>query len=99
MEILELPFERPAVSPKKFDFQGLSDVLFESADLLEEARGADDPEFLKAAVELAVRSLYTASAALDRHFGKPSAAAAAAPAPKLRAAIVSGPWPAAQAQV
>lgn len=89
MEILELPRERPVVSPKRFDFQGLSDVLFESADLLEEAKTSEDAEFRAAALELAIRSLYTASAAIDRHLvDRRTAPAAPAPA----AAVVTGPW-------
>ncbi len=86
MEILELPQERPAASPKPFDFAGLSHVLFESADLLEEARDSHDQKFKDAAVELAVRSLYTASTAIDRYVQghrKPATTAAA---------ILAGPW-------
>jgi len=92
MEILELPRERPAVPAKRFDFQGLSDVLFESADLLEEAKGSQDEEFRTAAVELAIRSLYTASAAIDRYLGAERRKTAVA-APLAAAAVVSGPWP------
>lgn len=96
MEILELPRERPAVTPKRFDFQGLSDVLFESADLLEEAKASQDPEFRAAALDLAIRSLYTASAAIDRHLvGERRNAPVAAPAAVAVAAVVTGPWPAA----
>lgn len=67
MEILELPQERPAVTRRPFDYRGLSDVLFESADLLEEAKASEDAEFRAAALDLAIRSLYTASAAIDRY--------------------------------
>ena len=92
MEILELPQERPPVN-RRFDFQGLSDVLFESADLLEEARTSQDPEFRSAAIDLAIRSLYTASAAIDRHLvGERRAEPAPAPA-QAAAAVVAGPWP------
>lgn len=86
MEILELPQERPAVRRKPFDFAGLSNVLFESADLLEEARESDDATFREAAIELAVRSLYTASTAIDRYVQ------AQAAAPVRSAQIVDGPW-------
>ena len=94
MEILELPRERPAVTPKRFDFQGLSDVLFESADLLEEAKASQDPEFRAAALDLAIRSLYTASAAIDRHLIGERRSTPAAPAaePAAVAAVVAGPW-------
>lgn len=95
MEILELPRERPTVTPKRFDFQGLSDVLFESADLLEEARSSEDAEFRAAALELAIRSLYTASTAIDRHLvgdRRTAAAAATAAAATKTAAVVAGPW-------
>jgi hypothetical protein len=93
MEILELPRERPAAPPKRFDFQGLSDVLFESADLLEEARASEDAEFRAAAMELAVRSLYTASAAIDRHLGGQRKSGRDTPvAASASAAVVTGPW-------
>jgi hypothetical protein len=66
MKILELrPNQRPDAA-SAFDFASLSNVLFESADLLEEAVASNDEEFKKAAVELAVRSLYTASTAIDK---------------------------------
>ena len=96
MDILKLPHGRPADKKRGFDFRSLSDVLFESADLLEEARDSDDPEFKAAALDLAIRSLYTASAAIDRfidHQEKPAqAAAAAAAAAAAEAAVISGPW-------
>lgn len=93
MEILELPRERPAVTPKRFDFQGLSDVLFESADLLEEAKASEDAEFRAAALDLAIRSLYTASAAIDRYLGgERKATQVSAEAAVLTAAVVAGPW-------
>ena len=93
MEILELPRERPAVTPKRFDFQGLSDILFESADLLEEAKASDDAEFRAAAMELAIRSLYTASAAIDRHLGGQPKSSRENPLPATAAiAVVAGPW-------
>ncbi len=95
MEILELPQERPPVN-RRFDFQGLSDVLFESADLLEEARSSQDPEFRAAAIDLAIRSLYTASAAIDRYVQKDPTSARpakpAAPSAAASAAILAGPW-------
>ncbi len=86
MEILELPHERPSVTGKPFDFAGLSNVLFESADLLEESRASDDPQFKEAALELAIRSLYTASSAIDRYV------ASQRPAHAKVGALVSGPW-------
>jgi len=90
MEILKLRQERPA-GERNFDFSSLSDVLFESADLLEEARDSDDPEFKAAALDLAVRSLYTASTAIDRYVQrerdlKPCARPAAG------GEVVAGPW-------
>src|SRR2546423_7117074 len=84
MEILKLPQERPA-GKREFDFGSLSDVLFESADLLEEARDSDDREFKAAALDLAIRSLYTASAAIDRHLERHTQ-------PAAHAAVISGPW-------
>ena len=89
MEILELPQERTAVAQPKtgFDFASLSNVLFESADMLEESRDSADEEFKAAAIELAVRSLYTASAAIDRYV-----AAQQQPAKPNPARLISGPW-------
>jgi len=93
MDIVELHPERPPVT-RRFDFQSLSDVLFESADLLEQAKASKDPEFRTAAIELAVRSLYTASAAIDRYLV--GAGARRQPAERAPgAAIVAGPWNAA----
>ncbi len=86
MDILQLPPDRPATGRRAFDFRSLSDVLFESADLLEEARGSDDAEFKAAALDLAIRSLYTASAAIDRHLDQQ------AKQPAAEAAVISGPW-------
>jgi hypothetical protein len=71
MKILELrPNQRPDEA-SDFDFASLSNVLFESADLLEEAVASDDEEFKRAALELAVRSLYTASTAIDKFIEPP----------------------------
>jgi hypothetical protein len=90
MEILKLPQEGQA-GKRNFDFGSLSDVLFESAELLEEARDSDDAEFRAAALDLAIRSLYTASTAIDRYIDhdrdhKPGIQPAAA------GAVVAGPW-------
>lgn len=95
MEILELPQERPVTTQPKtgFDFATLSNVLFESADMLEESRESDDADFRAAALELAVRSLYTASAAIDRYV------AAQQPAAANPARLIHGPWVKASAQV
>jgi hypothetical protein len=93
MEILELPQERAA--RKQFDFRSLSDVLFESADLLEEARESDDVEFKAAALDLAIRSLYTASTALDRfidHDRRRQPASETVTGAGASAAVLAGPW-------
>ena len=87
MDILKLPQGRAA--GKQFDFRSLSDVLFESADLLEEARDSDDPEFKTAALDLAIRSLYTASTAIDRFVDRDRSRT---PATAVAAAVVAGPW-------
>ncbi|MEP7104854.1 MAG: hypothetical protein ABI838_03295 [Chloroflexota bacterium] len=89
MEILKLPQGRTA--GKQFDFRSLSDVLFESADLLEEARDSDDPEFKAAALDLAIRSLYTASTAIDRFVDR-DRDRGRRPATAVAAAVVAGPW-------
>jgi hypothetical protein len=95
VEILELPQERPQAN-RRFDFQGLSDVLFESAELLEEALTSTDAEFRSAAIDLAVRSLYTASAAIDRYIkNDPAQTFKPAPAQVAEVSIVPGPWAAA----
>ena len=88
MEILKLPQERPA-GKREFDFGSLSDVLFESADLLEEARDSDDREFKAAALDLAIRSLYTASTAIDRHLDRDQKPRAQ---PAAGGEVVAGPW-------
>ena len=81
-----MPTERHPVPRRGFDFAGLSNVLFESADLLEESRESEDLEFRAAALELAIRSLYTASTAIDRFAGSQRQAGAA------RGAVLTGPW-------
>jgi hypothetical protein len=73
MKILELRPNQPTDSESAFDFASLSNVLFESADLLEEAAASNDEEFKRAAVDLAIRSLYTASTAIDRFVEPPRA--------------------------
>jgi hypothetical protein len=78
---LVLP-DRPAQAG--IDMHSLSNVLFESADLLESARESSDPEFQAQAVELAIRALYAASAAIDRQSGSRPRKA---PAP-----IIQGRW-------
>ena len=85
MEILELPQERPRPERAGFDFTSLSSVLFESADMLEESSDSDDEEFRSAAIELAIRSLYTASAAIDRYMATQSKAS-------NPARTINGPW-------
>lgn len=86
MEILELPQERPMPERAGFDFASLSTVLFESADMLEESSDTDDPEFRAAAIELAIRSLYTASAAIDRYVASQTKPVS------NPARTISGPW-------
>ena len=84
--VKKLAFPRRPVSPGSLDFGSLSHVLFESADLLESARGSEDAEFQAQAVELAIRALYAGSAAIDRQFGRPAADA------KPQAQVIQGPW-------
>jgi hypothetical protein len=88
MEILKLPQGRPA-GKREFDFGSLSDVLFESADLLEEARDSEDAEFKAAALDLAIRSLYTASTAIDRFIDRERDQKAGA---GRSGEVVAGPW-------
>lgn len=85
MEILELPQDRPSPEARGFDFASLSNVLFESADMLEESHDSDDEEFRSAAIELAIRSLYTASAAIDRYAATQGKTA-------NPARTINGPW-------
>jgi hypothetical protein len=75
MKILELRPNQRTEDTCDFDFASLSNVLFESADLLEEAAASSDEQFKQAAVELAVRSLYTASTAIDKFIEPPRASA------------------------
>lgn len=76
-------------SIRPFDFAGLSNVLFESADLLEESRDSDDQRFREAALELAIRSLYTASTAIDRYVKAQQVEPGAGPG---NCEVLSGPW-------
>ncbi len=85
VDILKLPEDRQPTGRRAFDFRSLSDVLFESAGLLEEARDSDDAEFKAAALDLAIRSLYTASTAIDRYVEHEAQ-------PAAEAAVISGPW-------
>lgn len=66
MKILELRQKERWEPASTFDFASLSRILFESGDLLEEATASGDEEFRRAAIELAVQSLYTASSAIER---------------------------------
>jgi hypothetical protein len=85
VKILELPrSDRQALSGA--NLRVLAQVLFESAELLAEAREADDPGFRESATELAIRSLRTAGTVFSRQ-----------PAPRdrarrLHADVISGPW-------
>ena len=67
----------------------LSEILAESASLLEASKDSDDAEVREASIELAIRSLRAASMALHEE-----------PAPRSRARrpvgkILQGPWTAA----
>ncbi len=61
----------------------LSEILVESADLLEASRGSDDAEVREASIELAIRSLRAAGMVLGRPGG-----ASRRPLGK----ILQGPW-------
>lgn len=88
MDIIDLPVDRGASRRDGFDFNRLSLVLGESADLLEQAQTSGDPEFKDAAIELAMRALRAAGMAIEQHVpaGRPAAHGVAG------GRMISGPW-------
>jgi hypothetical protein len=79
-----LPF--PGIATEQQVAPRLSEILAESAALLEASKDSDDVEVREASIELAVRSLRAASMALHEE-----------PAPRSRARrplgkILQGPW-------
>jgi hypothetical protein len=77
-----LPFPGTATEPLP---PRLSEILAESASLLEASRDSDDADVREASIELAVRSLRAASMALREEPLPPDA-------PRRLGRILPGPW-------
>jgi hypothetical protein len=81
--IIELPLA--AVADTEVEPRSLAEVLRESADLLSQSRAVEDQTIRESAVDLAIRSLRAAAAAVDGR------------APKARlestCRVILGPWP------
>lgn len=86
MDIVELPLNT-RVAAQGPDFRQLSEVLLDSAELLEEAQDTKDASFREAAIELAVRSLRAAAAVVGRQAPARSTQMVSA------TRVLPGPWP------
>jgi len=86
--IIELPLANHVVSDTEVEPRSLAEVLRESADLLSQSRAVEDQTIRDSAVDLAIRSLRAAAAAVD---GRSSQA-------RLRSTcrVLLGPWPSGQ---
>jgi hypothetical protein len=82
--IIELPVNDQTVSDTEVEPRSLAEVLRESADLLSQSRAVADQTIRDSAVDLAIRSLRAAAAAVD---GRASQA-------RLRSScrVLLGPW-------
>jgi hypothetical protein len=83
--IIELPLAQRTVSDTEVEPRTLAEVLRESADLLSQSRAVEDQTIRDSAVDLAIRSLRAAAAAVD---GRTAQA-------RLRSTcrVLLGPWP------
>jgi hypothetical protein len=63
--IIELPLTQRMVSDTEVEPRSLAEVLRESADLLSQSRAVEDQTIRDSAVDLAIRSLHAAAAAVD----------------------------------
>ena len=83
--IIALPFTEQPASDTEVEPRSLSEVLRESADLLSQSRTVDDQTIRDSAVDLAIRSLRAAAAAVDGR----------SPQARLRSScrVLLGPWP------
>jgi hypothetical protein len=82
--IIELPVNGQTVSDTEVEPRSLADVLRESADLLSQSRAVDDQTIRESAVDLAIRSLRAAAAAVDGR--------AAQGRLKSSCRVLLGPW-------
>jgi hypothetical protein len=83
--IIELPLTEQTASHAGVEPRSLADVLRESAELLSQARSVDDQTIKDSAVDLAIRSLRAAAAAVD---GRASHARLSSDC-----RVLLGPWP------
>jgi hypothetical protein len=83
--IIALPFVDQPVSDTEVEPRSLAEVLRESAELLSQSRSVDDQTIRDSAVDLAIRSLRAAAAAVDGRY----------PQARLRSTcrVLLGPWP------
>jgi hypothetical protein len=63
--IIELPLTERPVSDTEVEPRSLAEVLRESADLLSQSQAVEDQTIRDSAVDLAIRSLLAAAAAVD----------------------------------
>jgi hypothetical protein len=87
--IIALPFADQPVTDAEVP-RSLAEVLRESAELLSQSRTVDDQTIRESAVDLAIRSLRAAAAAVDGR----------TPQARLKSScrVLVGPWPAAPRQ-
>jgi hypothetical protein len=88
--IIELPLGGQTVPDAEVEPRSLSEVLRESAELLSQSRAVQDETIRDSAVDLAIRSLRAAAAAVDGR----------TPQARLRSTcrVLLGPWPSAPSQ-
>src|SRR2546428_424770 len=82
--IIALPFTDQPVTDTEVEPRSLAEVLRESADLLSQSRTVDDQTIKESAVDLAIRSLRAAAAAVD---GRTPQARL-----KFSGRVLVGPW-------
>jgi hypothetical protein len=83
--IIELPLTGQTVPDAEVEPRSLSEVLRESAELLSQSRAVEDETIRDSAVDLAIRSLRAAAAAVD---GRTPQARL-----KSNCRVLVGPWP------
>ena len=88
--IIELPLTAEPVSGTEVEPRSLAEVLRESADLLFQSQAVEDQTIRDSAVELAIRSLRAAAAAVDGRMA-PSRL-------KATCRVPVGPWTAGPSQ-
>ena len=83
--IIELPLTEQPASDTEVEPRSLAEVLRESAELLSQSQAVEDQTIRDSAVDLAIRSLRAAAAAVDGR----------APHSRLKSTcrVLVGPWP------